>query len=214
MSNKFLHDQIYRGQDAMEKLAKPIVTICGAGAIGSNLANNLARQGFQNLRVIDFDRVEEHNINTQIYGVGDVGALKVDVLKNQLFRAVEIEIDVVRKKLEQRNAAKTLKGSDLVIDTFDNSASRQLVQDTCRANKMECLHAGLFADYCEVIWDENYKVPGDAEGDVCDYPLARNLVLLSVSIASESVAQFFIHGQKTNRTATLGDFAVRELESS
>ncbi len=152
-------------------------------------------------------------MNTQIYGLGDVGALKVDALKNQLFRSVEIEIDAISKKLEERSVKKQLKGSDLVIDTFDNSASRQLAQDHCRSENLNCLHVGLFADYCEVIWDEAYRVPGDVEGDVCDYPLARNLVLLAVAIASESVVRFVLQNEKIDRTATLGDFAVRQLES-
>lgn len=213
MTKKFLHDEIYRGEDAIQKLARPLLTLCGAGALGSNLADNLARQGFQRLRVIDFDRVEEHNINTQVYDLGDVGALKVDVLKNRLFRSVEIEIDAISRKLEERSVKKQLKDSGLVIDTFDNSASRQLVQDHCRALNLNCLHIGLFADYCEVIWDDAYRVPGDAEGDVCDYPLARNLVLLAVAIGSEAVVRFVLANEKVNRTATLADFAVRPLES-
>lgn len=213
MTNKFLHDEIFRGSEAISKLGTPLITLCGAGALGSNLADNLARQGFKRLRVIDFDRVEEHNINTQVYDVGDVGALKVDVLKNRLFRSVEIEVDAISKKLEERSVKKQLKGSDIVIDTFDNSASRKLVQDHCRSAELQCLHVGLFADYCEVIWDENYKVPGDAEGDVCDYPLARNLVLMAVAIASESVIRFILDDQKSNLSCTLGDFAIRELEA-
>ena len=99
-----------------------------------------------------------------------------------------------------------------VATTFDNSASRQLVQDHCRQENLNCLHVGLFADYCEVVWDESYRVPGDAEGDVCDYPLARNLVLLAVAIALEAIVRFVLDVERVNRTATLSDFAVRQLE--
>ena len=68
-------------------------------------------------------------------------------------------------------------------------------------------------DYCEVIWDEAYRVPSDVTGDdVCEYPLARNLVLLSVAIASETIVRFVLDGQRPNRSATLTDFAVHELE--
>ena len=132
MPDKFLHEQIYRGAETMVKLGEPHLVICGAGALGSNLTDNLARQGFRNIRVIDRDRVEEHNVSTQLYDVGDVGAWKVDVLRNRLFRAVEIEVDAVAKDLSERTVRSMLKGADIVIDTFDNSASRQLVQDQCR----------------------------------------------------------------------------------
>jgi molybdopterin/thiamine biosynthesis adenylyltransferase len=212
MADKFHHEAIYRGADSLAKLAVVHVTLCGAGALGSQLANNLARQGFRHLRVIDRDRVEEHNVSTQLYGESDVGAWKVEVLRQRLFRATGIEIDAVRKELSERTAPSLLQGAGLVIDTFDNSSSRQLVQDQCRAMQLPTLHVGLYADYGEVIWDERYRVPRDVAGDVCDYPLARNLVLLIVAIASEAVIQWILDGTRTNWSATLRDFAVRPLE--
>jgi molybdopterin/thiamine biosynthesis adenylyltransferase len=212
MASKFLHEEIYRGADSLAKLAAPLVTICGAGALGSHLAENLARQGFRRLRVIDRDRVEEHNVSTQIYGAGDVGAWKVEVLRNRLFRSVEVEIEAIAKELTERTVRAQLKGADLVVDTFDNSASRTLVQEHCRKEKLDCLHVGLYADYCEVVWDEMYRVPRDVAGDVCEYPLARNLVLLAVAISSETIVRGFLSGERSSRSATLADFAVRELE--
>ena len=185
MTSKFLHEEIYRGAESVAKLAEPLVTICGAGALGSHLVDNLARQGFRKIRVIDRDRIEEHNVSTQVYGSADVGAWKVEVLRNRLFRAVEVEIDAVAKELTERNARSLLKGSAIVIDTFDNAKSRGLVQQHCRESNITCLHVGLYADYCEAIWDDKYRVPNDVAGDVCEYPLARNLVLFAVAIASE-----------------------------
>ena len=211
MAGKFLHEEIYRGADALAKLGIPQVTICGAGALGSHLVDNLARQGLTHLRVIDCDRVEEHNVSTQIYGVADVGAWKVEVLRNRLFRAVEVELDAVPKELNERTVRKQLKGSDLVVDTFDNSASRALVQQHCRQEALDCLHVGLYADYCEVVWDEAYRVPRDVAGDVCEYPLARNLVLLAIVIASEAIIRFVLDGERLSRTATLRDLAVLDF---
>jgi molybdopterin/thiamine biosynthesis adenylyltransferase len=165
------------------------------------------------MRLIDRDRVEEHNVSTQLYGESDVGAWKVEVLRNRLFRTVGIEIDAIQKELNDRTARSLLKQGGIVIDTFDNSASRRLVQQQCRADKLDCLHVGLFADYCEVIWDEGYRVPQDvAGGDVCDYPLARNLVLLAVAIASETVIRLVLDGSRENWSGTLRDFAVRPME--
>jgi molybdopterin/thiamine biosynthesis adenylyltransferase len=105
-----------------------------------------------------------------------------------------------------------LNGAGVVIDAFDNAASRQLVQDHCRAAGVPCLHVGLFEDYCEIVWDEHYRVPKDVAGDVCDYPLARNLVLLAVAIASEKVVDFALDGVRRQWSATLRDFAVRAFE--
>jgi len=212
MTGKFLHEELYRGADQVAKLSKSHLTLCGAGALGSHLAENLARQGFTQLRVIDRDRVEEHNISTQTYGMSDVGSWKVEVLRNRLFRVVEVEIEAISKEVQERNLKSLLKDTDLVIDTFDNSAARQLVQQHCRSANLACLHVGLYADYCEIIWDQHYRVPHDVEGDVCEYPLARNLILLAIAIASETILKYVLQGEQENRSATLRDFAVRELE--
>lgn len=213
MAGKFHHEQIYRGTDAIARLVDFRVTLCGAGALGSHLADNLVRQGFRSLRVIDRDRVEEHNIGTQIYHETDVGAWKAEVLRHRLFRAVGVEIEAITKELNERNVRSLVKATDLVLDTFDNSASRRLVQEHCRAARLPCLHVGLFADYAEVVWDEHYRVPEDVPGDVCDYPLARNLVLLAVAVGSEMILRFVLEETRQNWTMTLRDFAVRPLES-
>jgi molybdopterin/thiamine biosynthesis adenylyltransferase len=214
MASKFHHETIYRGPGSIEKLATVSLTLCGAGALGSLLADNLARQGFQRLKVIDRDRIEEHNVGTQLYGEAEIGAWKVEALRSRLFRSVGIEIEAVSKELTERSARSLLKEPGIILDTFDNSAARRLVQDHSRAAGAPCLHAGLFADYGEVIWDEHYRVPQDVGGDVCDYPLARNLVLLTVAVASEVLVRYVLGGSKQNWSVTLGDFAIRQLEVS
>lgn len=207
-----MHEELYRGEEALAKLAQPLVVVCGAGAIGSNLVDNLLRQGFRRLRVIDFDRVEEHNISTQLYDVADVGARKVDILRAKLFRSVGLEIEASAKKLDDRNVKSLLKQADIVVDAFDNSQSRQRVQRHVRKVDMPCLHVGLFEDYCEVVWDDQYRVPNDVEGDVCEYPLARNLAILSAVLASETLVRYVTEGKQQSLSATLGDFAIRTLE--
>ncbi len=135
-------------------------------------------------------------------------------MRNRLFRAVGVEIDAVAKELTERNARRLLAGPGLVIDTFDNSTARRLVQERCRAEGFACLHVGLFADYAEVIWDENYRVPNDVGGDVCDYPLARNLVLLAVAVASEALIRSVLGQTRCNWSVTLRDFAIQPLETA
>lgn len=211
MAGMLHHERIYRGPEALAQLAETRVTLCGAGALGSHLADNLVRQGVRQLRVIDRDKVEEQNVGTQLYGDAEVGVRKVEALRNRLFRATGVEVDAIGKELTARNSRGLLAG--LVIDAFDNSASRRLVQETCRSEGLTCLHVGLFADYAEVIWDEHYRVPADVDGDVCDYPLARNLVLLAVAVASEAFMRAVVHGERRNWSLTLRDFGVRPLET-
>jgi adenylyltransferase/sulfurtransferase len=108
MPGKFHHEQLYRGADAVAKLAEAQLTLCGAGALGSHLADNLVRQGVRRLRVVDDDRVAEHNVSTQIYGEAEVGGRKVEVLRNRLFRAAGVEIEALPKRLTDRTARQLL----------------------------------------------------------------------------------------------------------
>ncbi|HVR84472.1 MAG TPA: ThiF family adenylyltransferase [Planctomycetota bacterium] len=193
----------------MKKLADAKICLCGAGAVGSTLADALARQGLRSLRVIDRDRVEAHNVSTQIYTSEDAGALKTEALKDHLFLAAGIEIDAVGKELTAANAKKLLRGVELVIDGFDNSSSRRAVTGACLAEGWACLHVGLNADYGEIRWNERYRVPGDAAaGDVCDYPLARNLVQLVTAVASEVVVRYLLSGAREDYSVTLKDLKV------
>ncbi len=213
MPDLYHHERLYRGADLLTRLGATSVTLCGAGALGSLLADNLARQGVRRWKVIDRDRVEEHNAGTQLYGQSEVGAWKVEALRTRLFRAVGVEIEAIAKELNDRNARSLLKGSGIIIDAFDNSAARRLVQEHCRAAAIPCLHVGLNTDYAEVIWDADYRVPNDVAGDVCDYPLARNLVLLAVAVSSEAVSRYIQDGRQDGCSITLRDFAVRPFEA-
>ena len=209
MCEKFYHEGLYRGKNALEKLGQIRLTVCGAGAVGSNLVNNLVRQGIRNITVIDFDRVEAHNVGTQTYTESDIGMFKVEALQAEMFRAVEVEITAMRQKLTERNVKKLLKEADLVIDGFDNHAARALVTEHCQDTSIPCLHVGLSADYAEVVWNEHYIVPRDTvEADVCDYPMARNLIQFAVALASEAVVQFVLEEQRQNYAFTLRDLQV------
>lgn len=204
------HERHYRGAALLDRLGALSITICGAGALGANLAETLARQGAGRLTVIDHDRVEAGNLGTQPYTRADVGGPKADALAYLLYEAVGVEVEPRRATLDQRTARKLLRGADLVIDCFDNTAARSAVQAEVRRTGTPCLHVGMAGDgYAEVIWDATYRVPDDRGVDQCDYPLARNLVLLATTVAAEVVLQFIANGQTRGYTLTLGDLAVR-----
>ena len=209
MSDAFLHERLYRGPAVIERLAAARIALCGAGALGSHLADNLVRQGARHLRVSDRDRVEAHNVGTQLYDEGEVGAHKVDALRSRLFRAAGVEIEATAKALDERNVAKQLRDAELVVDTFDNSASRGLVTQHCRATGTPCLHLGMNAGYGEVRWNEGYQVPADVVGpDVCAYPLARNLILVVVALGGEAILRFLADGAREGYSFTLRDLAI------
>ncbi len=207
----FFHEQQYRTDAVMAKLKEFPITICGAGALGANLTENLARSGFGKLKVIDRDRIEERNLSTQPYYRSDVGAFKAKILANHLYRAIGTKVEAETKELTAANAAQLLKESGLIVDVFDNSISRQVLKEYADRTGMICLHAGLSADYAEVIWNEVYRVPSDVNDDVCDYPLARNLVMLTVAAACEAIITLITTGEQRHFTITLKDLSIQSL---
>ncbi|HEY9597846.1 MAG TPA: ThiF family adenylyltransferase, partial [Cyanophyceae cyanobacterium] len=162
----FFHEQLYRTPEFMAQIRDVPVTLCGAGALGGNITENLARSGFGRLVVIDRDRIEERNLSTQPYYKSDVGAYKVKILANTLYRALGITVDGRAKELTTSNIAQLLREAHLVVDTFDNSLSRQTVKDYCQNHQLPCLHVGLASDYAEVIWNDSYRVPSPANDDI------------------------------------------------
>lgn len=205
----FFHEQLYRSVASMAQLRDYPVMICGAGALGANITESLARSGFGKLKVIDRDRIEERNLSTQPYYRSDVGAFKAKILANNLYRAIAVQVAAETRELTAANAKQLLSKSALVIDAFDNSMARQAVKDYCDSAGLPCLHAGLAGDYAEVIWNQVYRVPSDANDDFCDYPLARNLVMLTVAIATEVVVKFITTGESLSFTVTLKDLVVK-----
>lgn len=207
--NTLIHEEKYRGDKLLKKISECAITSCGAGAVGSLMVDNLCRQGFKNIQVIDYDRVESHNCSNQIYSRRDVGQLKVAALKTAVFNSMGVTITDISRKLETSNVDKLLKKGTLVIDGFDNVESRALVYEHCKKNQITCLHVGLAQDSAEVTWNAVYKVPKAVKGlDVCEYPLARNIVLMAITVATEVIIRYLDTGAQESYFITLGDLKI------
>ncbi|KAF3884237.1 MULTISPECIES: ThiF family adenylyltransferase [Nostocales] len=207
----FFHEQLYRTTGVMAKLKNYPVTICGAGALGANITENLARSGFDKLTVIDRDRIEERNLSTQPYYRSDVGAFKAKILANNLYRAIGTKVNAKTLELTSANTTQLLQDSQLIVDVFDNSVARTAVKNYAEQFSIPCLHAGLSADYAEAIWNDFYRVPSDVNDDVCDYPLTRNLVMLTVAVTCEAIVSFITTAEQRNFSITQKDLIVHSL---
>lgn len=206
-NSPFFHEERHSSLGAF---ADTPVTICGAGALGANLAETLARMGYARLRVIDRDRVETRNLSTQPYSRTEVGALKARALANGLYRAVGARVEVIVAELTAANAARLFAGSALVVDAFDNHPARAAVSAASLETGIACLHVGLGADglYGNGIWEPGYIVPRDVAGDRCDYPLTRPLALLVAALAARSVTEFLAGGHRMDFDLTWKDGRV------
>jgi hypothetical protein len=189
------------------------ITICGAGALGGNLTETLARMGFMRIKLIDKDRVEMRNLSTQPYSRAEVGAPKARALANTLYRAVQAKIEPVVVELTAQNVQVLLQKSDLIVDAFDNRAGRAAISEAARTQRIPCLHIGFSGDglYGNGLWEPDYQVPQLVPGDPCDYPLTRPFALVMASLAARAIIDFFRSGQGTNFEFTWRDLTITHL---
>ena len=137
------------------------LVFCGGGALGSH-ALYLARSLGDDVRlaVIDDDRVETKNLVSQWLVKPMVGKNKATALKLQMGNFFGRQIEAFPVRLGTHNVRELLGQADLVIDAFDNGASRQVIQDFVRETETSCVHAGLAADggFGAVRWDRDFVI--------------------------------------------------------
>ena len=87
MEGKFSRTEMLIGNDGMEKLANAKVAVFGIGGVGSFVCEGLARSGVGNFVLVDFDKIDESNINRQLIATTKtIGKYKVDLMKERIFQ--------------------------------------------------------------------------------------------------------------------------------
>ena len=114
MDEKFSRTEMLIGNDGMEKLNNAKVAIFGLGGVGSFVCEGLARSGIGNFVLVDFDKIDESNINRQLIAtVKTIGKYKVDLMKERIleinpnanveiykeFYMADCETDIITKDL-------------------------------------------------------------------------------------------------------------------
>jgi len=119
--------------EGQRKLKAAKVLVVGAGGLGSPVLLYLAAAGVGNIGIVDFDVVEESNLQRQVlFDVKDVGKLKCEVAKERiLLLNPHIKVTTYNTKLSSKNALDIIKDYDLVADGTDNFPTRYLVNDAC-----------------------------------------------------------------------------------
>lgn len=121
------------GEEGQRKLLASRVLICGCGALGTVLANTLARAGVGALRIVDRDFLEINNLQRQVlFDEDDVAAdLPKAVAAARKLRAINssIEIEPIVADVDPTNIESLCQGVDLILDGTDNFETRFLLND-------------------------------------------------------------------------------------
>ncbi len=119
------------GMTGQKRLKNAKVLVVGAGGLGSPALLYLAAAGVGTLGIVDFDVVDESNLQRQIiHGVSDVGHLKAESARDSI-REINPYVTVVlhTERLDSDNAMDIFAPYDLIVDGTDNFATRYLVND-------------------------------------------------------------------------------------
>src|SRR4051812_25155064 len=119
--------------DGQKRLKNAKVLCVGAGGLGSPALMYLAAAGVGTLGIIDFDVVDESNLQRQvIHGQSDVGRSKAESARDSV-REINplVQVNLHEVRLDSSNAMQIFAGYDLIVDGTDNFATRYLVNDAC-----------------------------------------------------------------------------------
>jgi molybdopterin-synthase adenylyltransferase len=121
------------GEAGQKALLNSRVTLCGCGALGTVLANHLARAGVGMIRIIDRDFIETHNLQRQIlFDEDDVASNlpKAEAAARKI-RAINstITVEPVVTDLDHTNILELVGDADLILDGTDNFETRYLIND-------------------------------------------------------------------------------------
>lgn len=139
------------GREGQEKIARARVAVIGIGALGTVVANGLARSGVGFLRLVDRDYVELSNLQRQILFTEEdaiAGLPKAEAAARRL-SAIDsgIEIDARVSDFTSDAAEELIRDIDIVVDGTDNFETRYIINDACVKAGKAWIYGGAVMDH-------------------------------------------------------------------
>lgn len=160
------------GIDKVNSFNDKVILVAGIGGVGGTALEALARSGFTKFILIDFDKVDESNLNRQILFLRkDIGKDKVDVAKEKLLEInPDIEVKSIKEKIDTNSLKDLDEKIDFVIDAIDYVPGKlELIQFALNKNIpfISSLGMGNRVDQAKVSICKLNQTEGD--------PLARKI---------------------------------------
>ncbi|HEX5118707.1 MAG TPA: adenylyltransferase/sulfurtransferase MoeZ [Pseudonocardiaceae bacterium] len=147
------------GMDGQKRLKNAKVLVVGAGGLGSPALLYLAAAGVGTLGVIDFDVVDESNLQRQIiHGQSDVGRPKAESARDSIAEINPfVKVKLHQVHLSSDNALDIFRDYDLIVDGTDNFATRYLVNDAAVLLGKPYVWGSIFRfeGQVSVFWEEH-----------------------------------------------------------
>ncbi|MBD0357723.1 MAG: molybdopterin-synthase adenylyltransferase MoeB [Rubrobacter sp.] len=132
--------------DGQKKLKQARVLTIGAGGLGAPLAMYLAAAGVGTLGIVDFDVVDESNLQRQIiHGTSDIGRPKMESARDRINDInPNVHVEAYEEALSSENALEIFKDFDVIVDGTDNFPTRYLVNDACVLTGKPNVYGSIF----------------------------------------------------------------------
>ncbi|MEX2603835.1 MAG: molybdopterin-synthase adenylyltransferase MoeB [Gracilimonas sp.] len=134
------------GISGQKMLKAKKVLVVGAGGLGVPVLQYLTAAGVGKIGIIDYDRVEIHNLHRQVlFGMHNIGDYKAEAAKLKLEQLnPHIQIEAFTENLTSENALQLFENFDLVIDCTDNFPARYLINDACLILDKPFIYGSIF----------------------------------------------------------------------
>lgn len=178
------------------------VAIIGCGGLGSNVAEMLVRSGIGRLTLIDFDTVDESNLNRQFFFRDQIGMPKVVALAENLRRIrSDVRLDLVQERVTQENLVGLVRGACAIVEAVDGAEVKAMIVNTCLAELpgIPLVTASGLAGYGStnaIVTErmaDNLYVVGDLTSDVRDgHPLFASRVMAAAAAEAHAVVRVLL----------------------
>ena len=146
------------GIEGQKRLKNSRVLVIGAGGLGSPTLLYLAAAGVGTLGIVEFDVVEESNLQRQIiHGQNDIGRPKAQSARDSIAEINPfVTVNLHEFRLEPENAIELFAGYDLIVDGTDNFATRYLVNDAAVLAHKPYVWGSIFrfSGQVSVFWED------------------------------------------------------------
>ena len=220
------------GEEGQRRLAASTALVCGCGALGSVIANTLARAGVGRLRIVDRDFLEMNNLQRQVlFDEDDVAAgIPKAIAAAEKLRRInsQVTIEPLVADVNHGNVLELVEGVDVILDGTDNFETRMLLNDVAHKRRIPWIYGGCLGDEGQtmtIVPGETaclrclmHDTPPPGTTPTCDTAgiLAPIVNVIASLEANEAIKLLSGNAQAINRTLTvidLWDNRMRQVES-
>ena len=196
--------QHYFTPEQIRKIENTKVCIAGCGGLGSNIAHMLVRCGFRKFVLIDYDLVEEKNLNRQFFFPDQAGLLKTDALVQNLHMINhDLATETITDKFESfRDIKDRVKDCHIFIEAFDDPRSKATFVNGVLGSGMKVNYLiaasgiagfGKSDDIVVKKISDTFFIVGDGSSDIKDSPPLSPRVMVVAAKQADLVLEISLN---------------------